>query len=695
MMTVGELVAYLRLDDGQFNRGLDQAHGRAGQMGSRIGGTIGTAVKRGAVVAGAGVAALVGTALVKGFGRLTAIENATAKLTGLGHSAAEVKVIMANALASVKGTAYGLDEAATIAAGTVAAGIKPGQDLRKTLGLVADSATIAGTSLGEMGAIWNKVAASNKIQGDVINQLNDAGVPIVQLLGKELGKTSAQVVALASAGKIHFAEFQAAMEKGLGGAALASGGTTLGSWKNMMAALSRLGASALSGIFPSFKVAFGKVTAYLDQIAAKYGDKFKKWGEKVSAAFKTGGFTGMFKAMLPAGVGDTLITTFNVIKDTTVAIVKVIGVIGKVFSVLPGALQKFAIAAGVLALALGKFGLLGSAKGLFGGLLGKVGGGAATEVPLTTAVGLNTAATEANTLALMGKGGLPGGGVPGGGGKPVPVGAPGATGWLSKLLGGFSLTQFLGMAAFSAGGAGVEVGTLPPDMIAEFKAKYGDAGQKAAAAFATSFAAGITPASMSQHGGLLQGLDPAILRTREKLAALRQELQKKNKLGDTDTASTTTAIKRVEKHLADLRANAARPAHTGRLNTAGWTGPISAAMQRLNAFLDLSSAGITPGSVSQHKSWTAANPTPVWHAPGRASGGYVPARPGGSVYTLGEGGEGETIIPDSKMGKLGGDVHVHIGQLVGTDERTARRLAEQVGQILMSKQRLKGAMSRG
>src|SRR5665647_879785 len=408
-MTVADLVATLGIDDRQFNRGMDQVHSKFGKAGDMLG----TAFKRGAVVAGAAVAGLVGTTLVKGFQRLSSIENATAKLEGLGHSAAEVQLIMDNALASVKGTAFGLDEAATIAATTVAAGVKPGQQLEATLRLVADAATISGGSLAEMGAIFNKVAASNKIQGDVIAQLNDAGVPIVQLLGKELGKTSAQVVDLASAGKIHFPEFQRAMERGLGGAALASGGTTIGSWKNMMAALSRLGASALSGIFPSFKVAFSKVTAYLDQLGEKYGDMFKKWGEKVSAGFQTGGFTGMFKAMLPAGVGEDLINTFNVIKDTTVAIVKVLGTIGKVFISLPGTVQKFAIGAGVLALALNKFGLLGSAKGLFGGLLGKVGGGAATEVPLTTAVGLNTAATEANTLALMGKGGLPGVGVPG------------------------------------------------------------------------------------------------------------------------------------------------------------------------------------------------------------------------------------------------------------------------------------------
>src|SRR5674476_8622 len=174
-MTVADLVATLGIDDRQFNRGMDQVHSKFGKTGEMLG----TAFKRGAVVAGAAVAGLVGTTLVKGFQRLSSIENATAKLEGLGHSAAEVQLIMDNALASVKGTAFGLDEAATIAATTVAAGIKPGQDLEKTLRLVADAATISGGSLAEMGAIFNKVAASNKIQGDVIAQLNDAGIPIV------------------------------------------------------------------------------------------------------------------------------------------------------------------------------------------------------------------------------------------------------------------------------------------------------------------------------------------------------------------------------------------------------------------------------------------------------------------------------------------------------------------------------------
>lgn len=255
-------------------------------------GMVGGALMKGVKYVGVTAGAVLATALFKGWGRLTDIENATAKLTGLGHSAAEVKTIMGNALSSVKGTAFGLDEAATIAAGTVAAGVQPGKDLTRTLGLVGDAATISGQSMGEMGAIFNKVAASNKIQGDVIAQLNDAGIPIIQLLGKTMHKTSAQVTDLASKGKIDFKTFQTAMETGLGGAALKSGDTTVGAFKNMGAALSRFGVSLLSGVFPVAKLVFGGITGWLDRI----GPSVTAFGVEVSggltalvAAFQAGG----------------------------------------------------------------------------------------------------------------------------------------------------------------------------------------------------------------------------------------------------------------------------------------------------------------------------------------------------------------------------------------------------------------------
>ncbi|MET0490356.1 MAG: phage tail protein, partial [Acidimicrobiales bacterium] len=88
-----------------------------------------TALKGAAVGVGVGVGVALSAGLVKGFGRLSAIEQAEAKLNGLGHSARAISRIMDNALKSVQGTAFGLDEAASVAASAVAAGIKPGKEL--------------------------------------------------------------------------------------------------------------------------------------------------------------------------------------------------------------------------------------------------------------------------------------------------------------------------------------------------------------------------------------------------------------------------------------------------------------------------------------------------------------------------------------------------------------------------------------
>jgi len=195
-LNVGEFVAYLTVDDSDFNKKMDQDEKKASGFSS--------AIRYGAVAAGTAVVAVMGTALVKGFQRLTAIENATAKLRGLGNSAATVKAVMADALASVKGTAFGLDEAATTAAGAVAAGITPGIALAKNLRLVADAATIAQVSMADMGGLFNKVAASGKLQGQEIQQLNDRGVPIMQFLSDTLGKTTDEVYNMAEAGEISF-----------------------------------------------------------------------------------------------------------------------------------------------------------------------------------------------------------------------------------------------------------------------------------------------------------------------------------------------------------------------------------------------------------------------------------------------------------------------------------------------------------
>lgn len=239
------------------------------------------AMKVGVLGAAGAIATAATVTVTKGFQRLVAIDEATGKLKGLGHSAASVKQIMTDALASVKGTAFGLGDAATQAANLVAAGIKPGKELERTLKLLADTATITGTDLGDVGAIFGKVAASGKLTTEVLQQLQERGVPVLGWLAKGLGVSQEQAQKLISEGKVGWPQFQAAMEKGLGGAAKSSGNTFTGAMKNVGAALSRVGAAFLGSAFKQMPGMFADLIKWLDKITPA-AEKAGKWfGEKL------------------------------------------------------------------------------------------------------------------------------------------------------------------------------------------------------------------------------------------------------------------------------------------------------------------------------------------------------------------------------------------------------------------------------
>ena len=215
-----------------------------------------------------------------GLDRLMNIENAQAKLKGLGNDADTVSAIMTNALAAVRGTAFGMGEAATTAAGAVAAGIKPGTELESVLKSVANSASAAGVGMDEMGSIYNKVASLGKAQNDVLQQVADRGIPIYQALADQFGVTTDEVFKMASAGKIGFADFQQAMTTAAGTVADEMGQTLQGRLMNLGSSLSRIGANLLGGIYPLFGAAIGGITSLLGPVedaAKRVGDAFGAW----------------------------------------------------------------------------------------------------------------------------------------------------------------------------------------------------------------------------------------------------------------------------------------------------------------------------------------------------------------------------------------------------------------------------------
>lgn len=232
---------------------------------------------------GAGVTVALGKmALTGGFSRALSIEDARAKLKGLGHDAGSIDEIMNNALASVKGTAFGLGDAATTASQLVASGVKQGDQLTSVLKTVGDSAQISGRDFTEMGSIFSKVAASNKLQGEQVNQILDSGIPILQFLAKHYGITAEEAQKMVSSGKVDFENFAAAMQENLGGAAQSAGTTFKGAMANVKAAFSRLGEKAMTPVLNGLRDIFNAAIPLVDAVTTKLTPVFERWGDLVS-----------------------------------------------------------------------------------------------------------------------------------------------------------------------------------------------------------------------------------------------------------------------------------------------------------------------------------------------------------------------------------------------------------------------------
>lgn len=289
---------------------LNTAVENAGKKGSnsiltKLGGAFGKIGKLGLGAIGTIAGGVTALAAKGGFERALNIENAQAKLKGLGHDSASITEIMNNALASVKGTAFGLGDAATVAASLSAAGIAGGQQMTSVLKTVADTAQISGRSLTDIGTIFGSVAARGKLQGDDMLQLMSSGVPVLQLLAKHLNTTSEEVSDMVSKGKIDFNTFATAMQEGLGGAALAAGDTFQGALANVKAALGRLGEGpgkiALESLRKLFNAAIPAVDALSTQLTplvdklndqlSPYIDKAVKLIERFSTGLADGSIT--------------------------------------------------------------------------------------------------------------------------------------------------------------------------------------------------------------------------------------------------------------------------------------------------------------------------------------------------------------------------------------------------------------------
>ena len=259
-----------------------KATSHGSKIGSKLSSGIKSTLKKGALGAGAAAGATLGRALQKGFGRLDAIEQARAKLMTLANNDAPmVDAAMKSVSDAVTGTAFATSEAADAAAMAMAAGIKPGREMTGVLSTIADAASFSNKEFSEVAPIFTKAINKGKVMGDTLTQLEENSIPATQALARHLGKTGEEIQEMASKGQISFKDLQEAMDKTIGGQALAQGETFTGALKNVDAALGRFGETLLATPFKMGPQVFSALSKAIDRVndAVKGGIQYLQTGQ--------------------------------------------------------------------------------------------------------------------------------------------------------------------------------------------------------------------------------------------------------------------------------------------------------------------------------------------------------------------------------------------------------------------------------
>ena len=229
---------------------------------------------------GVAVGAALGTAITKGFGRIRAMEDATAKIEGLGYSAKEVDQIMSDVQGALDGTMFLYSEGADVAAGALAAGVSEGKELENYLRLTADAATQANIPFGDMGHMMNKVSSSGKLTGDVLMQLEQNGVYVGAAIADSLGVTQEEFRKMVSAGEVSADVFMEVMEDQFAGSSEKAAETMTGAMSLAWTAVGQLGEKLIQHVYPYLKEFFQAFYDWVQDISPAVED----FGERVGKA---------------------------------------------------------------------------------------------------------------------------------------------------------------------------------------------------------------------------------------------------------------------------------------------------------------------------------------------------------------------------------------------------------------------------
>lgn len=193
-----------------------------------------------------------------GIARAMKVETARFQLNGLLKDTAAVEDVMKNVKASVDGTAYSMDAAASVASQLAASGMRAGDDMLNSLKAVAGVAAMTNSSYEDIGRIFTQVAGQGRLMGDQLLQFSGRGLNVASTLADYLTKvgngakvTEAQVRDMVSKGKIDFNTFSKAMSDAFSESAFKANETVNGTFSNIKAALAKIGESFVAPLVKS------------------------------------------------------------------------------------------------------------------------------------------------------------------------------------------------------------------------------------------------------------------------------------------------------------------------------------------------------------------------------------------------------------------------------------------------------------
>lgn len=277
--------------------------------------------------------AIAGMALFKGFERLKSLDETSTQLETLGYRGKQLEGIMDGVKTSVSGTRFTLQDMAKVASGALGSGVTDDYKLDEYLSRTADLAQLAGIGVQEMGGMMNKAYSRGKVDAELMNQLNDRGIPIYKLLQKELGVTAEELQKMSREGKISFDDLYRATEKYDGLAQDMAMKTLPGAATVITQQFSLMGADFLSGAYEPMKEGVIGILNYMKKLQAD--GTIKKWGQAIGEAIKY--FVEWFKE--GEASMDGMSPKAQALANAFGPLIKILGSVVKFFIALPAPMK--------------------------------------------------------------------------------------------------------------------------------------------------------------------------------------------------------------------------------------------------------------------------------------------------------------------------------------------------------------------